>query len=396
MATVRLFLDKRTPNIQGLLPIRLQFNSNGETAYYSFNMFVAAENWDKTNSIVLPEDRKFKLKNRVLHDILENAEDFLSKNRHIRDAKKLRDSFASKDKAPKTFNEVFELFRDTKKGQTNYLYTATLDRITDFNSRELLFEDISLAWLTKFDNYLSERGNRTNSKAIHFRNIRSVFNYAIDNDIISADLYPFRKFKIKKEQTAKRSLPLNVLKRLLKYEGSDQQNWARDVFLLSFYLIGINSKDLFENPSITDDVLIYNRAKTKRLYEIKIEPEAKQLIEKFKGEKHTFVFCEQFQHNHSFYVKANDYLKEIATELKVQPFTLYAARHSWATVASELEIPKETISAAMGHASTGVTDVYINFNRKKVDRANRKVIDFLHKRYRNIKPFHWLHKKSTG
>ena len=56
---------------------------------------------------------------------------------------------------------------------------------------------------------------------------------------------------------------------------------------------------------------------------------------------------------------------------------LYKARHSWATIAAELEIPKETIAAALGHGGNTVTDIYIDFDRKKVDEANRRVLDWV-------------------
>ena len=58
--------------------------------------------------------------------------------------------------------------------------------------------------------------------------------------------------------------------------------------------------------------------------------------------------------------------------------SMYWARHSWATLAAELEIPIETIAAALGHNyGSRVTNVYINFNQKKIDEANRRVIDYL-------------------
>ena len=57
--------------------------------------------------------------------------------------------------------------------------------------------------------------------------------------------------------------------------------------------------------------------------------------------------------------------------------TTYWARHTWATIAASLDIPKETIAAALGHGGNTVTDIYIDFDQKKVDEANRKVIDFV-------------------
>jgi integrase len=69
-------------------------------------------------------------------------------------------------------------------------------------------------------------------------------------------------------------------------------------------------------------------------------------------------------------------LNQIAKDLGISELTMYYARHSWATFAAELDIPKETIAAALGHGSKEVTDIYINFNAKKVDKANKKIIEY--------------------
>lgn len=55
----------------------------------------------------------------------------------------------------------------------------------------------------------------------------------------------------------------------------------------------------------------------------------------------------------------------------------YWARHSWATIASSLDIPKDTIAAGLGHGGNTVTDIYINFDQRKVDEANRRVLDWV-------------------
>lgn len=53
-------------------------------------------------------------------------------------------------------------------------------------------------------------------------------------------------------------------------------------------------------------------------------------------------------------------------------------RHTWATIAAGLDIPKETIAAALGHSiGNPTTSIYIDFNQAKVDEANRRVLDFV-------------------
>jgi integrase len=68
--------------------------------------------------------------------------------------------------------------------------------------------------------------------------------------------------------------------------------------------------------------------------------------------------------------------KKIITPL-FPKLSTYWARHTWATIAASLDIPKETIAHALGHGSTTVTDIYIDFDMKKVDDANRKVLNYV-------------------
>lgn len=74
--------------------------------------------------------------------------------------------------------------------------------------------------------------------------------------------------------------------------------------------------------------------------------------------------------------KSGRKIKKKHVKLIFPSITIYWARHSWASIAAELDIPKETISLAFEHGAKTVTDRYINFNIKKVDEANRKVIDY--------------------
>ena len=67
----------------------------------------------------------------------------------------------------------------------------------------------------------------------------------------------------------------------------------------------------------------------------------------------------------------------VADGVEIEELTTYWARHTWATIASELDIPKDTIAAALGHGGNSVTDIYIDFDLKKVDEANRKVLDYV-------------------
>ncbi|MEI6554746.1 MAG: site-specific integrase [Paludibacter sp.] len=395
MATINIYLDKRTKNNQGKHPVRLQFNANSKTASYSFNIFVLEIDWDNKNKCVLPTDKKFKQKNKIIEDVYDRADKYITdlkeRGRLQNNATKIRDGFSEK-KEVITFMGYYLTVIERKKGGTKEKYQETYNRINELKKTELYFEDINKKWLENFVKKLEARGNAVNTIAINLRNIRHVYNSAIDDDIVSLELYPFRKFKIEKEETAHRDMLLRDFRAVRNFTGTEIQNWARDVFMLSFYLIGINMKDLFFLENY-DNKVTYNRFKTGRLYNIKIEPEAQELIDKFKGKNFLLNFADQFQLHTSFRNKVNEYLAEIAVELKISKFTTYSARHSWATFAGELDIPDKTIAKALGHGKKTVTDTYNHFNDKKVDEANRKVIDYMLKRFRRFKKFQYIKKK---
>lgn len=269
----------------------------------------------------------------------------------------------------------------------------------DNNIKSRTFENISKDWLTGFDLFLQKTSPAINGRNIHFRNIRAVFNDALDNEITQN--YPFRVFKIKTEQTVKRSLTLNEIRELFAISDPCQQRTI-DLFKLSIYLIGINPVDLCELKEIDSQGRInYRRRKTKKLYSIKVEPEAFEIINRYKGNNYLLDILERYNDSQSFIASFDYLLKRVGKCVLIQNpnfeithrhkyikectplfphLSSYWARHTWATLASELDIPEDVISHALGHSySTGaaVTQVYINFNRKKIDDANRKVIDYI-------------------
>lgn len=150
-----------------------------------------------------------------------------------------------------------------------------------------------------------------------------------------------------------------------------------DFFEVSFLLIGMNTEDLVHVTGIEDGRLEYRRAKTGRPYSIKVEPECLEVIGRLRGKDWLLNPLDTYSCTHHWTSKVDNVLKEVAAELGLPGFSMYWARHSWATIAAELEIPRETIAAAMGHSGGTVTDIYINFDRSKIDRANRQVIDYV-------------------
>jgi len=392
MATIKLVLIKEFETKDGKFPVKLRFAANSKRSDVKLDVFCSPENWDEKEMNILQGEQKYKSKNIIIQKALTDAEEFmkdlLKKSRMVEDAKKLRDQFAKKEESIMFLDRLLA-FAETKTGKTKEVYLGTYNKLKTYTKHDIYFDDITSSWLQKFDTWCVKEGNKVNTRGIHFRNMRAVFNLAIDDRLVSADLYPFRKFKIQKEETAKRTLTKEEFKRLKTYTGPPQEMWARDIFLLSFYLIGINMKDLFHLEAIENGEISYRRYKTHKLFTLFVEPETLEIIERYKGVKLLLNFSEIIIHHENFRKKVNRYLDDITecinkeevekeSKFRMRPFTTYAARHTWGTFAGELDIPEKTISMAMGHESEGnaTTKIYTLYNHKKVIVANRQVIDY--------------------
>ncbi|MFV0587467.1 phage integrase SAM-like domain-containing protein [Bacteroides reticulotermitis] len=393
---ISIIIDKRRELKNGEFPIKIKLFDYDRSIYIPTKYSSTPEFFDEISGLFYILDKKTRShnmqKNADLLSVVDEIQELY--DRIIVDLgkvtpEKLREIYLNGEtEEVKTLNQCFSEFINTKQGRTKEIYQATLNKIERYFGNEVLFREVNYKWLETLDSKLTiepvvarngkvmKIGLGVNARSIHFRNIRSVFNYAINNEVIPLNLYPFRRFKIKSEDTIKRAIGIDSLRLIFGYDGCDENClFGRDMAMLIFGLIGINLVDLYNLSDITDTHITYKRAKTGRVYNIKLEPEIKAVIDKYRvGDG--LVFSDTMLRK-SFLRRVNSSLKKLTSELSIKSMTSYSLRHSWATIAAELEIPKETISAALGHSDKSVTNIYINFNQKKIDEANRKVIDYV-------------------
>ena len=382
----------------GKYPVRIRIQHNGKFLI-STEFDVKPDGWDGMGyNRTVPN---WQAKNMSLRNMMNKVERRLLEledNGGIRkmDDKELKEDLKriilgkSEISEERTFISVLDEFIGTKSNAgTRTVYNTTRNKIIAYD-KKCTFSTMDRGWLVRFEKWMADSGMKVNAYAIHLRNVRTVFNYAIDEGYTG--LYPFRKFTIGKEETRKRSLTVGQLRTLRDYPCEEWQKRYRDMFMLMFYLIGINAADLFRAKStdVTDGRLEYKRAKTGKLYSIFIEPEAWEIIERYRGTEYLLDVMETFKDYKNFLHRMGIALKQIGGLERVgrggkkvrtplfPELSSYWSRHTWATAAASLDIPKETISEALGHSiGSEVTSIYINFDRKKVDEANRKVIDMV-------------------
>lgn len=404
MATVTFILDKRVAKESYPLKMRITHGS-GKAALISMDIKLAEDQWDGKQII---NHKNADSLNAYLGAKLNNAESIITRLKvagmldetSVSDLKKIIENNGVKpvqedDKQGNFLKTFYVCMGSKEKNGTKSSYQQTIvsmqkyDPLLDIRS----FEDIDVRYLESYDKWMANQGIRQNSRNVYYRNIRTVFNYAIDEEMTTA--YPFRKFKLKRQATKKRSLTIDELRTLRDYPVEDWQKKYVDLFFLMFYLIGINAADLLpaKRKQLRNGRLDYERAKTYKQYSIKVEPEAQELIDRYKGKDHLLCFCDEHADYKYILQRMTKVLKTIGpyerkgrggkkTHTPLFPeLSQYWCRHTWATIAAELDIPKETIAAALGHdMGNTTTAIYINFNQKKVDEANRRVIDFLNEK----------------
>lgn len=402
MAKLKLYLDARRLKSDGTALLKISVSHLRQVRYVSLGLSLKPDEWDAERSRVTASHPSHLRLNNVIARLKLRAEDaFLSAlssgSCHTLQEMQEAVSRALQPDAVEVPAEkpdtsmllpVFEKFAATKKKSTRLTYERTLAHIRSYaGGRALRFEDITRSWLLGFDAAMAKTSPSPNARAIHMRNLRAVFNFAIDEGLTT--WYPFRKFHIKTIRTAKRSLSVEELRSLFTADVEPWQEQYLDFFKLSFMLVGINAADLLHlTPgSMRSGRVEFNRSKTSRFYSLKVEPEAARLIEKYRGERHLVSFMDSRSDYLQFVRQCNHALKSIGTHSRqglaptgvalFPELTTYWARHTWATIAASLDIPKETIAAALGHGGNTVTDIYIDFDLRKVDEANRKVLDWV-------------------
>lgn len=404
MATTKFYLDLRGKAKDGKGSILLSIFHNKTTATVPTGIRVSAREWNgerviRRDDANILNARLSKKKSDIdtaiaslsLVEFLDNltATDIKHK---VSGKKEIKDRYL--------VSSLFEEYMQNGLSEgTKEIYRTTLGKIISFAGDRIRIDQITVKWLFEFDRHLGKTQS-PNGRSIYLRSLRAVCNYAYKTGVILS--YPFADFKIKSEQTRKRNIPLDVFQRFLTFPTTPQNRIYRDYFKLMFFLIGINAIDLLTAPpnAIVNGRFEYIRRKTHKRYSIKIEPEAQEIIDRYKGTEHLLEALDHCRYPKSYLHMMNDALKtigpeedvevvndnptlfdEVKYEKVIQPIipdiTTYFARHTWATFASELDIPFDTISQALGH-STGnrTTLIYIKFDQSKIDEANRRVIDY--------------------
>ncbi|WP_308778238.1 phage integrase SAM-like domain-containing protein [uncultured Bacteroides sp.] len=419
MLTIKSEIKRQEQKLDGTYNVKLRFTLDRKVKRLSTSLFVYSKDLTKEFKIKpsspIKQDvealiRSYyekcaKLQIELNHYTLDDIMDYLNgeqeKNQVINFIKFSREWIAS----------------TTIKGAPNY--TSAINALVRFIGKEELNVNlITTEFLDSFKTFLNkehetrtkkliQQGKRVPSNrslSLYLISIKKLFNEAKkkynkkDKNLILIPHSPFDDFVMpKQEATRKRAIPADIIKKVWKlpykdmkkgYKATCRYNLAKDCFILSFCLMGINSADLYNATKMDGNTITYYRTKTKdrRLDNAKMMVEIPHIIQPIinkyrdKTGKRLFNFYQYYCDEKGFNKAINYGLKEIGSILGIDDLEYYAARHSWATIAlNKVGIDKYIVHAALNHIddSMKVTDIYIERDFVNENKANAKVVRYV-------------------
>lgn len=407
MATLQLIHDRRgikkasTPST-----LRMMIRHKNTTASIPLEVQLAANQWNGKEVVKHPNEKQLNAVVKKKSSDIETAFMMiaLGGEEHFINATEIKESILDKldpdriklkekEHCGHRFVPYYLQFMERRNAKgTNEIYERALKWIRKYDheieSKDI--EQLDRKWLEGLDKAMSVT-NKKNSRSIMLRSVRAVFSHANEEGIVKTD--PFIGFDLREETTVKRSMSLETLRTIRDWKVSPWQEEYRDMFMLMFYLVGINAADLFlaQKEQMVDGRLNYKRKKTGKLYSVKIQPEAMAIIEKYQGKDFLLSPMDRYNNYKNYLQHMNKALSTLginyttSSEKKGKAIfpqlSTYWSRHTWATLAYEIGIPVDVIGQALGHSDRQhtITMIYIRMDDKKVDEANRKVLDYLAK-----------------
>lgn len=408
MATSKIILNYQRPNLKGEFPIMIRVTQHRISRKISINRHLNPIAWNtEAETIIIPnglsrQEKQFYQKlityvneqKLVIDNIILDLD---KKNKpYTADDVKLQyqkgtGKLLSTDTYFGFYTKHLQDLEDQKRYSTKQNKESALSLFKEYRkNRDLYFEELNPPMIEEFIQFAKKKGIQVNSIITYISALRSVYNKAVDDEIIEINTAPFRKVKLKATETIKRALPKEYIKMIRDYtpKKKDNTEFARDIFMFCYFTRGTSIKDALYMKvyQVMEDRIYYYRAKTNGLYNIKLIDEALKIVQKYSDLKNpdAYIFPgvegkdrDAHKSYHLTYEKVNRALKKIAKNLGIKTnLTSYVSRHSWATIAKNSDVPVSVISEGLGHSDERTTRIYLeSFANTVLDEANEKVTD---------------------
>lgn len=413
MTTFRAVVFGHHQKKDGTFNVKIRVTHNGEKRYIPTNHYIRKD--QMTKGLKIKDVRVIEMLEEIISQMrFEVAKLGLVAN--TMSIQELVDIINEKVSRGAYFTLNFpaywrEKMKGMKKG-TSQVYATALNALLRYtNGKEIDISVITSQWLREFVYFLDNEpapGGRVKAggraRSLYPACIRHIYNLAREEfndeskDYFPLPYNPFARFSVPKSPKSKeKALSVAVIQKIIDYQIDRDtcgvrkgdfypEELARDMFILSFGLIGMNAADIFEMKKIRNGIVDYERKKTRdrrddrARIKVRVEPEIRGIIEKYRNAKNDvleLILADHYSDSTSMANTINIGLSRIADAIGVERFTFYAARHSWATIAYNVaRIDKWLIHSAINHTdkTMSITDIYIAKDYSLFWEANRKVL----------------------
>lgn len=279
----------------------------------------------------------------------------------------------------------------TGRERTAERYTTVLNSFRRFLAErgDIPLNRIESALMVEYESHLKAEGICPNSSSFYMRGLRAVYNRAVEKGL-TVQRNPFRHVYTGIDKTVKRAILLKAVRQIrdqdLRLEPT--MDWARDLFMFSFYTRGMSFIDMayLKKSDLKNGVLSYRRQKTGQRLFIKWEKPMQEIVSRYDTSGTPYLLpvirdmrTDGRKQYKSAAHRVNRLLKKLGMRLGLAiPLTMYVARHGWASIAKSRNIPVSIISEAMGHDSEKTTLIYLaSLDTSAIDKANSLILKAL-------------------
>lgn len=368
------------------------------------NYLIYPEEWNESLSqVVMPEADK-KRKGYLMGIKCSITKDFVRLRKIVRDKERNCCHYSAGDIVSQFVNDkmqssLFEFIeaviadlRGCGKMRLAEAYSTTRNSFRRFcKNSDIELELIDSELIVSYETYLRNCGLCPNSSSFYLRNLRAVYNRAVDRGL-TIQRYPFKYVYTGVDRTVKRAVSVKVIKQIMALNLSKKpfMDFAKDMFMFSFYTRGMSFVDMayLRKKDLKDGILSYRRCKTGQLLCIKWESCMQELVNKYNVSQSPYLLPiinpaniwieERMQYVYALH-RVNYGLRKIGCRLGLAlPLTMYVARHTWASIAHSKNIPLSVISESLGHDSESTTRIYLaSLDNMVIDNANRVILKLL-------------------
>ena len=398
-ASISVVCYKSKTLSNGENPLMLQISKNGKRKYQSLGVSINPVYWDFIKGKPKPNCPNGELIQKILLDkvteIQKQILEFSANQQKFTPTKLLesKKTAIKENTVGEFYAELLLNYKQTDKTGNRLVYKMSYNSIKEFSKGRLniLFADIDINWLNKYENWLRSKSNKETTISLLFRTLRSAYNKAVVAKIALKTTYPFGEFKISKfdVKTKKRAITKEDMLKIIKIDLSEESEsirFTRDIFIFSYLCGGINFTDIanLKPINIIENRLEYVRQKTGKEISLHLSREASQIISSYSkfSEVRGFLFPILKKHAHITAIqkqnrirkilgKIDKDLKDVAKKCEINVnLTTYVARHTFATVLKRSGINIALISESLGHSSEQVTQIYLDsFENSQIDEA---------------------------